>query len=88
MSKKVCVVEAVDWGIIAEQTHSTAAFDIVRGTICGFLVSENDELLVLTQQWFNDGGVRCTLAIPKCTIINRTDLELQAKEKGERNTLP
>lgn len=77
--RKVVVIEAVDWGIIDEQTHSTASFDITRGMVCGFLVSENDELLVLTQQWFDDDGIRCTLAIPKCTIVHRTDLELQEK---------
>lgn len=77
--QNVVVIEAVDWGIMAAQAPSTHEFDIVRGMVCGFLVSENDELLVLTQQWFADGGVRCTLAIPKCTIISRTDLELQAK---------
>lgn len=74
---KVVVLEAIDWGIYTEQTPSTTRFDIVRGMVCGLLVSEDDEKIVLTPQWFFDGGTRCTLVIPKCTIVSRTDLELQ-----------
>lgn len=77
---KVVVLDAVDWGIYTEQVPGATHFDIARGTVCGLLVSEDDEKIALTPQRFFDGGMRCTLVIPKCTIISRTDLLLEPKE--------
>lgn len=75
-ARKVVVLEAVDWGSTSEQTPAYYQFEIVRGMLCGFLISENDEFIVITQQWFDAGDVRNTMSIPKCTIKHRTDLEL------------
>lgn len=83
--QKVVVLEAIDWGIYTNQVSAKHEFDIVRGMVVGFLVSEDNEKIVLAPQWFYDGDTRCTLVVPKCTITNRTDLELEPTEEAKQD---
>lgn len=72
--KTIVALKAVDWGVYGEQVSAKHSFDIVRADIVGFLVSEDEEKIVLTPQWFQDDGTRYTLVIPKCTITSRFDV--------------
>ena len=73
MNKKIVHIRAVDWAMHYSQSESDENFDIIHGDIVGFLVSEDVEKIVLTQQWFDSGQVRQTIAVPKVCIVDRTD---------------
>lgn len=62
-------VTAVDWAIHSAQRYeATEAFDVVRGTIYGQVVRATDEMIAVAMQVFDDGGVRCVLALPWVTV--------------------
>lgn len=65
---KIVILKAVDWGVIAEQITKDFEFTPVQGTLVGLFVQEDDNTLVITQQKFDDGGLRSTLIIPKVCI--------------------
>lgn len=84
MSKTLVAVRAVDWAFTDDETDvRTHRFDVVRAWLCGWLVDEDDERLVIAMQWFDDHVVRSTLAIPKACIVERVDKELQRKDEAE-----
>lgn len=77
MTERVIVaLRAVDWGMYGDQTSDKTEFKIVWANVVGFLVSEDEEKIVLAPQWFDEGDTRCTLVIPKVCISERRDIEM------------
>jgi hypothetical protein len=71
--KTIVHITAVDWAMHYPQSDSEETFDIIHAEIVGFLVSEDAEKIVLTQQWFDSGQVRQTIAVPKVCIVDRRE---------------
>jgi hypothetical protein len=72
----VVKVEAVDWGLVDEQTRpNDLVHRIVRGTIYGQIIICTDEQITLAPQVFDDGSVRCALTMPWVTVLRVTILE-------------
>lgn len=69
----ICMVEAVDWALYAEQISAKTQWRVIRGLLVGFLIEETADHIVLSPQLFpNDDGddeVRCTLVVPRCCIL-------------------
>jgi len=86
-TRTAVALRAIDWGIQAEQLSERTDFDLARGDLIGYLVSEDDEKIVVTMQWFHGAGVRCTLAVPKVCISFREDFVISFVD-AELGTVP
>jgi hypothetical protein len=83
--KTLVALYAQDWSIRHEQVdYRIGEFNVLWGWICGFLVKEDDEKIVITQQWFNNDDIRHTMIVPKVCVKERIDKELKpADEAGK-----
>jgi hypothetical protein len=84
---QVTVLLAYDWTMFGDQMRLTdiEKHDCLQIYVVGFIVSEDDDFISLSQQVFNEElpNIRFTLMIPKVCIIDRKDLEFFPKEEEE-----
>ena len=70
----VVAVLAKDWALYGEEAEFDYEFDLITGWIVGLLISEDDEKIIITHQWFpGDDRVRRTSVLPKGNIVERID---------------
>lgn len=78
-------ISAYDWTMFGDQMRwaDVAEQQCLEIYIVGFLVYEDDEVVALAQQVFNEDlpNVRFTVMIPKVCIIDRKDIEFFPKKK-------
>lgn len=83
----VCIVEAVDWALYAEQISVKTKWNVIRGLLVGFLIEETADYIVLSPQLFsNDDGddeVRCTLVVPRCCILKMNCVSVEQEADNE-----
>lgn len=72
--RTIVVLQAIDWGIMTDQVSSRTDFQLTRANLVGFLVSEDEEKIVIAPQWFTDEGIRCTLVVPQVCVERRRDI--------------
>ena len=77
---RVIAVFAKDWNQYTSQRDYRSDFDVSKGWVVGWVIQENDEKLVLAQDWFPDlKDVRDICVIPKETIIYQVELAKRKK---------
>ncbi len=78
-------VSALDWTMFGDQMRMSdvAEQECLQIYIVGFLVYEDDDVLALAQQVFNEElpNVRFTVMVPKVCIIDRKYVEFFPKKK-------
>ena len=64
-------IQAVDWGMYAEQVSRDTDFQIIIGWVHGEVIKETADLIVIAHQVFEAGDVRHVVVIPKVCILSR-----------------
>ena len=81
---KAIRLRAVDWATFGDQhVPDDHKFEVTKGELCGFVVREDEEMLVLAQQIFTDGTYRAVLVVPKVCILEREELTARYVKSGD-----
>lgn len=77
----IVLVYATDWNSYSYQKDLDEEFNLCPGWVCGHLVKENREKIVIAQDYFPTlEAVRGTMVIPKSTIIFRKIIAKKGQE--------
>jgi hypothetical protein len=80
MQDQIVIVAARDWSHFGAQVDNDSVFDLIIGEVCGFLISEDEEKIVIAHERFvKENQLRHITAIPKANVVNVSRFPIEEK---------